>query len=92
MDKLKTEKQLIDSMIIINKQRLQEKYKESSQVITLDSLDYVLRAITSLITTANEKITENNRIANNLRDERVTLTAQIWKFIVSELATDIAEI
>lgn len=90
-EKLKTEKQLLDSIIIINKQRLAEKQKESSQIITLDSLENVLAKITELITIANAKIIENNRIVNNLRNERATLTAQIWKFVISELATDIAE-
>ncbi len=91
IDKLNTEKQLLDSIIIINKQRLEEKHKESSQVITLDSLGNVLREITSLLAAANAKITENNRIVSNLRGEKAILTAQIWKFVVSELATDIAE-
>lgn len=91
IDKLKTEKQLLDSIIIINKQRLEEKQKESSQIITLDSLDNVLSKITSLLAAANVKIAENNRIVNNLRSEKTTLTTQIWKFIVSELATDITE-
>ena len=90
-EKLKKEKQLLDSTIIINKQRLEEKQKESSQVFTLDSLENVLTKIANLIATANTKIAENNRIVNNLRSEKITLTAQIWKFIISELATDITE-
>jgi wobble nucleotide-excising tRNase len=89
--KLKTEKQLLDSIIIINKQRIAEKQKESSQVITLDTLGNVLREIASLLAAANTKITENNRIVSNLRSEKATLTTQIWKFIVSELSTDITE-
>lgn len=89
--KLKTEKQLLDSIIIINKQRLAEKQKESSQIITLDTLGNVLREIASLLAAANTKITENNRIVSNLRSEKATLTTQIWKFVISELATDITE-
>lgn len=91
IEKLKTEKQLLDSIIIINKQRLAEKQKESSHVITLVSLGNVLREIALLIASANAKITENNRIVKDLGNEKQTLTKQIWKFIVSELATDITE-
>lgn len=91
MEKLKTEKQLLDSTIVINKQRLSEKQKESSQVIYLDSLASVLTKISELITTANAKIVENNRVVSNLHGEKAILTAQIWKYIISELSTDIAE-
>jgi len=91
IEKLKAEKQLLDSIIVINKQRLAEKQKESSQVITLDSLENVLVKITELIVATNAKIAENNRIVSNLRSEKATLTAQIWKFVISELSTDIPE-
>lgn len=91
IEKLKTEKQLLDSIIIINKQLLAEKQKESSQVITLNSLENVLTIIAELIVAANAKIAENNRITSNLRSEKATLTAQIWKFVISELSTDIAD-
>jgi wobble nucleotide-excising tRNase len=91
VERLKTKKQLLDSIIIINKQRLAEKQKESSKIITLDSLENVLKEITTLIITANTKITENNRIESNLKNEKSTLTSQIWKFIISEIDTEIAE-
>ena len=91
MEKLKSEKQLFDSTIVINKQRLAEKQKESSQVIALDSLDSILEKITELIKTANAKINENNRIVGDLKTEKTILTTQIWKFVVSELDTDISD-
>jgi len=91
IEKLKTEKQLLDSIIVINKQRLAEKQKESNQVITLDSLENVLAKIAELIVAAKAKITENNRIVSNLRSEKAALTRQIWKFVISELSTDIVE-
>ena len=90
-EKLKIEKQLLDSILTINKQRLVEKQKESSQAITLDSLVNVLAKITELIAAANDKIAENNRIVSNLRSEKTNLTAQIWRFVVSELEDDITE-
>ena len=90
-EKLKTEKQLLDSIIVINKQRLAEKQKESSRPVTLDSLGNILDKISELIVAANTKIDENNRIVSNLKSEKATLTAQIWKFVISELATDITE-
>jgi wobble nucleotide-excising tRNase len=91
IEKLKTEKQLLDSIISLNKQQLIEKQKEASRVVALDSLVSVLANIDGLITAANIKITENNRVVSNLRSEKALLTAQIWKFVVSELSAEIAE-
>ena len=90
-EKLETEKQLLDSLITINVQRLTEKQKESSNAATLESLENVLVKIAELIASANVKIVENNRIVSNLRSEKANLTAQIWKFVISELALDISE-
>ena len=91
IDKLKIEKQLLDSIIVINKQRLAEKQKESSHIITLDSHENVLSNIVTLIDEANKKILENNRIVSNLKTEKEALTTKIWKFVISELSTEISE-
>lgn len=91
IEKIKTEKQLLDSTIVINKQKLVEKQKESSQAISLDSLSNVLATITELIFNANAKISENNQIVKDLKGEKERLTAKIWKFVTSELAEDISE-
>jgi wobble nucleotide-excising tRNase len=91
LEKLKTEKQLLDSIIVNNKHRLAEKQKESNQVVTLDSLGNVLARIAELVTAANTRISDNNRIVGNLKSEKATLTAQIWKFVISELDTDISD-
>lgn len=90
-EKLKSEKRVLDSIIIINNQRLIQKQKEASQAMSLDSLEHVLTKIMALITRANESIDQRNAIIKNLKNEKVTLTVQIWRFIVEELATDITE-
>lgn len=89
LDKLKTEKKLLDSRIIINNQRIASKKKESSQVIELESHDNVVAAITSLIDSANARIVEHNRIVANITAERTALTAQVWRFVLEELKTDL---
>jgi wobble nucleotide-excising tRNase len=90
-EKIEEEKRLLDSIIVINKQRLVEKQKESSKVAALDSLGNVLENIAKLVAEANARIAENNWIISNLRNEKTVLTAQIWKFVVSSLKTDIDE-
>jgi len=89
VEKMKAEKELLDSKITINNQRLAEKKRESSQVYELDSHSNLLAAIASLITSANALIAEHNKMVVNLSKERKTLTAQVWRFVIEELKTEL---
>lgn len=66
IEKLKTEKSLLDSRIATNKQRIAQKKKEPSQVIDLDSVANVLASITGLISIANQAIAKHNQMVKNL--------------------------
>jgi wobble nucleotide-excising tRNase len=88
-DKLKSEKALLDSKIVINIQKLNEKKKEASQIIELESLQNVSRAIKLLIDSANSAISEHNRIVGNIAIEKNKLTDQVWKFILDELKDEL---
>lgn len=90
LEKLKTEKELFDSIITINNQRLAGKKKESSQIVELESHNNVVTAIGSLINSANGLVAEHNKMVANLSMERGTLTAQVWKFVLEELRADLA--
>ncbi len=89
VEKLKTEKELLDTKITVNIQRLAGKKKEASQVVELDSVGNVTSAIKGLIDAANTKIADHNKMVANLATERTTLTAQVWKFVLEELKTDL---
>jgi len=88
--KLKEEKELLDTKLMINSQRISAKKKESSQSIELESIGNVVTAIGALISSANASITEHNRMVQNLSSERKTLTAQVWRLVVEEIKSDIA--
>ena len=88
--KLKEEKELLHSKTVINMQRISAKKKESSQPIELESTGSVVNAIGALISSANASITEHNRMVQNLSSERRILTAQVWRFVVEEINSDIA--
>lgn len=89
--RLKAEKELLDSKITINVQKILEKKKEPSQVVELESIRNVVDAINALVDAANSQVVEHNRIAANLVQERATLTKQVWKYLVEhELKTDLA--
>ncbi len=88
VEKLKVEKELLDSKVMINVQRLAGKKKEPSQIVELESLTDVVVVIKTLIQTANLLISEHNKMVANLSTERCTLTAQVWKFVLEELKED----
>lgn len=89
VEKLKSEKELLDSKITINSQRLASKKKEASRVIELESVSNVVEAISSLIEAANKLINEHNQMVANITTERTTLTAQVWKFVLGEIKADL---
>lgn len=92
VEKLKAEKELLDSKVTINIQRLALKKKEPSQIVELESISNVASAIKALIDAANALITNHNKMVANLAQERSDLTAQVWKYLLEvELKTDLAD-
>lgn len=90
VERLKLEKELLDAKVTLNNQRLAGKKKEASQVVELESLSNVFAAIENLIEAANTQVRAHNKMVANLATERTTLTAQVWKFVLDELKTDLA--
>lgn len=91
LERLKAERELLGSRVSLNIQRLDIKKKEASQIVELESLANVSTAINDLIVSANAQIAAHNSMVANLDTERRTLTSQIWRFVVEELKTDLAE-
>lgn len=91
IEKLKLEKQLLDSLIAGNLQKLASKKNEPSQLVDLDPIADITNAINILIDDANAGITQNNNLVDNLSQERNTLTKQVWKFLLEELKTDLSD-
>lgn len=89
VEKLKTEKDLLDSKVTINVQRLAGKKKEASQVVELESLSNVVAAIKGLIDSVNALVAAHNKMVANLAQERSTLTAQVWKYVLEGLKADL---
>jgi wobble nucleotide-excising tRNase len=91
VEKLKAEKELLDSRVTINMQRLAGKKREPSQFVELESVSNVATAIKTLVDAANALVAEHNKTVANLSQERSTLTAQVWKYLLErELKTDLA--
>jgi wobble nucleotide-excising tRNase len=91
VEKLKAKKELLDSRITINIQRIAGKKKEPSQIVELESLSNVLTAIKMLVDAANTLISDHNKMVLNITQERRTLSGQVWKYLLEEeLKADLA--
>lgn len=91
VEKLRVEKDLLDSAVTVNVQRLTAKKKEPSQVTELKSLSNVLSTIKGLIDASNLLAVKHNKMVANLSRERGDLTAQVWKYLLEvELKADLA--
>ncbi|KTD05855.1 hypothetical protein Lgra_2632 [Legionella gratiana] len=91
IEKLKLEKQLLDSTIAGNLQKLANKKKEPSQLIELDTIANIIKEIETLIESANTSITKHNSTVDNITQESETLTKQVWKFLLEELKADLSD-
>lgn len=89
IDKLRIEKELLDSKISANKQKISGKKKEASQLVELESLINVLSEIKSIIDSANQLVDEHNKMVANISNERTLLTAKVWRYVLEELKVDI---
>jgi wobble nucleotide-excising tRNase len=90
IEQLRADKELLDSRLTINIQRLAGKKKEPSQVVELESVSNVATAIKTLIDAANSRVAEHNKVVTNLAQERIMLTAQIWRYVLDkELKEDL---
>ena len=92
IEKLKAEKELLNSRVTINIQRLASKKKEPSQIVELNSISNVVSTIEALINAANVLIADHNKMVANLAQEQRDLTAQVWKYLLEvELRADLAD-
>jgi wobble nucleotide-excising tRNase len=90
IEKLIIEKDLLDSRVMINVQKLASKKKEPSQIVDLESVSNVVSTIMALIDAANIQIAGHNKMITNLAKERRNLTAQVWKYLIEvELKADL---
>ncbi|MCU7843927.1 MAG: AAA family ATPase [Candidatus Thiodiazotropha sp. (ex Monitilora ramsayi)] len=86
-EKLAANKDLLDARIKANREHIAKKKEEPSIVITLESLEELIKEIEESISDANKKINAHNAIVDNLAKEKTKLTSKVWRFIVEEAKT-----
>ena len=88
--KLHTGVELLSSKIGINIRNIEEKRREPSKSVELDSLKNVLDTNKTLIDAANTKIHNHNTMVSNLAHEKVELTGQVWRYLLDhEIKSDL---
>ncbi|BEV07592.1 AAA family ATPase [Methylophilus sp. DW102] len=85
------EASLLEDLLDRNFGLILNKIQEPSRRLTLESVTDLAEKLSHHITQANIKITNFNLIITNLGQERLKLTAQIWKFVLEELKADISD-
>lgn len=91
VEMLKMEKASLDQAIMANTLRLENKKKEPSQIVKLDSLTTVLRDIEAMINKANEEVVKHNLMVDNLAAESQTLISEVWRYVLNELDVDLKQ-
>ena len=84
IEKLQSQKALLDSKVSLNIQHIEEKRRESSRSVYLDSLDDILETIRTLLDEANTEIQSHNKMVANIQTERAELTEQAWRYLLDE--------
>jgi wobble nucleotide-excising tRNase len=91
IEMLKAQRELLAVKLALNSQRLADKRAMPSQAIALEPVGAIVTAIASLIDAANTRVSEHNAVVRNLATERATLTAQVWRFVVEELRSELSD-
>ena len=90
-EKLQAEYDLLESKTNSNTKRIEEKQREPSRQMDLNSLKNNLDAIKTHLDTANTAIREHNLMVRNLRVEKTDLTQQVWRYLLDhEINHDLA--
>ncbi|WP_297404205.1 AAA family ATPase [uncultured Akkermansia sp.] len=87
---LEKELATLKTTIEINKKKLSEKTTSPNSIVTLETLQQISENVEAIIETANQSIREHNARIDNIKEEKEKLTSKVWKYIVTQLAVDIA--
>ena len=91
-NKLQAETERLALKIGINIQVIEEKQREPSKSVELDSLEEMLDEIKTVIDDANTKIHNHNAMVSNLGYKKVELASQVWRYLLDHgIKTDLAK-
>jgi wobble nucleotide-excising tRNase len=83
------EAQVLTEKLKSNQDKLARKIDEPSRKVELEPIEPLIIQLQSLVTAANEATNEHNQTVNNIVIEKRNLTAQVWRYVLNELAADL---
>lgn len=89
VEKLEALKSTLDEAIRGNKLVLEEKQRSPSVDQSLRPLTDLLQPINDLVAAANVATDKHNAMVDNLAGERKALTAEVWRFVLNELDSEL---
>lgn len=81
-EKLEAELQAVNAIILVNKQRIDQKVASPSADMALEGLAEIPLKISELINSANLKVSEHNRLVLDFSAEQKKLTGAVWRYIL----------
>ncbi|MFC4701413.1 AAA family ATPase [Glaciecola siphonariae] len=85
------EAQAVVDRLKVNLASITRKLNEPSRRIELEPMQPLLDKLQLLIAEANEASNYHNQTAENIGSERETLKAQVWRYVLNKLDTDLNE-
>ncbi|GGP75125.1 AAA family ATPase [Shewanella ulleungensis] len=85
------EVQVLTERLKSNRFKLDKKIDEPSKKIELESIEPLLKQLNSLVISANDATKEHNQTVENIAAEKRNLIAQVWCYVLNELADDLQE-
>lgn len=85
------EAQVLEERLKGNQARLAKKIDEPSRKIELEPVEPLIMQLQDLLTAADKKTNTHNQIVADIASEKHTLTGQIWRYVLNELADDLQE-
>lgn len=82
-DKLGPEIQALEAVVLVNMGRMDSKLASPSAEVVLEGLVDIQAGISGVISAANAKIAEHNRLVAGFTAEQSKLTGEVWKYILA---------
>ncbi len=79
----------IESCAAGNKSKLEKKEKEQKESISLEPISNLITLAIAEVSGCQAAITEYNAMISNIKQGRIDLSSEVWKFIVEEMRTEL---
>jgi wobble nucleotide-excising tRNase len=86
-----SEVQVLAERLKGNQAKLLKKIDEPSRKVELEPVETLITQLQTLLAEANEATNEHNQTVANITTEKRTLTGQVWRYVLNELAVDLQQ-